>query len=217
MKYILTCYIPLCTSKYGRCASEKFKISPYVDASCCREPDFELDNPSITSLCHGDLVNRLEKCYTNEGGVIITYLTKKGTYEKGERHYRLAASLELIKICKDHDEAADWYKSKKSRLPYNCMITGNDFLPEEKTAKIYRKKAWPFAENYKEAIKRYKDKAKKKPLFVITKKIFCNLQNPPIITDKQILKIFNRNIGLQGSPYIEEAEYKKLKAIIDAK
>jgi hypothetical protein len=206
--YFLNSYTPICTSKKGRLAVDTFSISPFVDASCRREPDLEHKWPSITATCRPPFVRRLRK------GDKVVYITKKGSYLNMENGWRLTAILEVIEIFEVHKQAAKWYNAKKCRLPYNCIVKENSPLPEKHTAQMYRKKAWPYATDYEKAEAHYQEKIKKCGIFVITKPIARNLKTPPVLTEKIMLSIFGREPGTQNPPRITEKEFNDLVHII---
>lgn len=205
IRYFLNSYTPICTSKKGRVAIDTHNIPPFADASCRREPDLEHRWPSITSTCRfRHFVPRLEK------GDKIVYITKKGRYKTNENGWRLTAILEVIEKFENHKQAAKWYKVRKCRLPYNCIVEGNPPLPEEQTAKIYRKNVWPYETAYKKAETRYQKKTKECGIFIVTKPIARNLETPPVLTEKKMRSIFRRIPGTQNPPGITEKEFNDL-------
>ena len=85
----LATYRPLIQSASGRAAVRKHALSPFIDGSCRREPDFESAFPSITAMCRaGNFAPRLQI------GDRIAYLTVKGKYlGHHEPGWRLVAVL----------------------------------------------------------------------------------------------------------------------------
>src|SRR5690242_4725095 len=80
-------YSPLANSTYGRAVAGRNGIPPYVDASCRREPDFELASPFISGLCRPHFIAALAV------GDLLVYVTKKSTVHREGR--RLVAVLQL--------------------------------------------------------------------------------------------------------------------------
>ena len=217
-KILLNTYTPLCYTKYGRKAIEKYGFAPYIDCSCRREPDFVNPFPSITALCRGrGCAPRL-----NERDRIV-YMTVKGNYDNfNERHNRLVAILEIYKRFESHEKAASWYKEQGIALPSNCLVEGNPPLSVDKTiglkSPLMKRILKRSSEHQNKQLdahiaawdKEYWDKCKKYPVFLTCKKIFLELQNPPIITSADLKKIFGRVPGTQTPPEISEEEYNTL-------
>jgi len=106
-------------------AIENHKLKPFIDASCRREPDLENEYPSITALCRKDkLATQLKE------KDIVIYLSKPGRYKSSEKYlksgrYNLVSILEVVKVCKNHEEAKEWYTERNIALPNNCMVKEN--------------------------------------------------------------------------------------------
>lgn len=127
VSYLAT-YRPITATPHGRRAVQDFGIPPFVDASCRREPDFQSPFPSISGLCRGRLfAPRLRP------GDQVVYLTKKGRYGAGPRHWRFVAVLEVLQRFESHDQAAGWYLSRGLELPTNCIVDGHAPLALERT------------------------------------------------------------------------------------
>lgn len=221
-KILLNTYRPLNLTQFGSEASIKFNIPSYVDGSCRREPDFESKYPSITALCRG------RACAPRlfEGDRIV-YLTVKKDYDNiGDEHYRLTAILKIYKRFENHQDAASWYLKNKIQLPSNCLIDGNPPLSIEKTAGLkstQMKRIMNHDEStrnkqlskmLKEWDDEYWEKTKKYPVFLVCKKIFIELNNPPIFTIKDLIKIFKKVPVTRTPPEITKSEYKKILTII---
>lgn len=221
-KILLNTYRPLIFTKFGSKAILKFNISPYVDGSCRREPDFQSEFPSITALCRG------RACAPRlfEGDRII-YLTVKSDYNNiGEAHYRLTAILKIYKRFENHQDAANWYQKNKIQIPSNCLVNGNQPLPIEKTLglkpmqmKRIIKHDEPtrnkqLSKMLKEWDDEYWDKTKRYPVFLVCKKIFIELNNPPILSIKDLTKIFKKVPVTRTPPEITKNEYKKILTLI---
>ncbi len=221
-KILLNTYRPLNLTNYGSAANVKFNIPPYVDGSCRREPDFESEYPSITALCRG------RACAPRlfEGDRII-YLTVKSDYENiGEEHYKLTAILKIYKRFENHQDASKWYVKNKIQIPSNCLVDGNPPLPIEKTSglktsqmKRIIKHDEPIRSLHLDKMLRewdneYWDKIKKYPVFITCKKILIELNNPPIISIKDLTKIFKKVPVTRTPPEITRNEYKKILTLI---
>jgi hypothetical protein len=74
--YLLS-YSPLANSTHGRDVAARNGIPPYVDASCRREPDFELDAPFISGLCRPAFIGTLALLD------VIVYVTNKRPIHRG--------------------------------------------------------------------------------------------------------------------------------------
>jgi len=119
MIYLLS-YCPLANSKYGREVATRIGIPSYVDASCRREPDFELASPFVSGLCRPNFIATLNV------GDLLVYVTKMSTVHREGR--RLVAVLQLDMAFVSHAAAAAWYQASGVRLPHSCIVPGNDPL-----------------------------------------------------------------------------------------
>jgi hypothetical protein len=169
----------------GRQACQKYGLSPFIDGSCRREPDFESDYPSITALCRTyQFAPRRKK------GDIIIYISCKDKYDlpgsPNEPHWRFAAILKVIERRESHREAAEWYKKKGIDIPRNCMIKDTKPCPLDQTLPLPSKfktlREWDLS---------YWKRARVYPVFLICDKSqYINLKDPPAITKKIMYEIF---------------------------
>lgn len=199
--HYLTTYKPLISTKQGRVAVSRFGIPPFVDGSCRREPDFESQFPSISALCHFKLfAPRL-----HEGDTIV-YITRKGRYLETEHgHWRLVATLRVLKRFESHKDAAGWYKAKDIALPSNCLVKGNRPLPLEKTAGDENSVCdW-------DAL--YQLRAKVCGVFLACEPEFLELHKPPMLTSDKMESIFGKIPGTRNPPRISDEQFAKLKWI----
>lgn len=217
-KVLLNTYQPLCLTNYGKKAISEFNISPYVDGSCRREPDFESLFPSITALCRGRAcAPRLQV------GDIIVYLTVKRKYEEEKpNHRKLVSILKVIKRFNNHQEGARWYKRKNLPIPSNCLIENNppleikytlglghremkrlDEFESNRKAKIMRLKLQGWDNEYWEKVNRY-------PVFLVTEAIYLNLNEPPSLFDEDLIGVFGKIPMTRTPPIIEQNELEKL-------
>lgn len=200
MTYYLASYRPLVMNRCGKYAIQKYGISPYVDDSIRREPDFESQFPSISAICRGVLfAPRLEESDT------VVYITVKGNYPgHTERHWRLTAILKVIRRFESHRQAAKWYEKKRIDLPSNCMVPDNHPLSLDQTSNrdnLPSVKRW-------DAI--YRKRTDKTPVFLACKTIFLEVDDPPVVTEETMYGVFGKIPITRNPPKITEEEYENL-------
>ena len=194
MTICLNTYEPLVFTGTGRKAHEKYGFPPFIDSSCRREPDFESEYPSITALCRGPNFAP----YRNKGDIII-YLSYKNRYpfipgSPNESHWKFVAILEVICHLESHQDAADWYRARNLRLPYNCMVQGTEPFPQDQTCPIpseYHDSLHAWDQSYWERAQTYPD-------FLICTTQYLNLRNPPDMTEEIMCKVFGEKHGTQN-------------------
>lgn len=214
MAVFLNSYYPLCTTKKGRDSSIKFKLLPFLDGSCRREPDFEKNKPAITGLCRTNkLVPRLEK------GDLVIYITNKRKYYNSESERYFVGILEVEKILESHKLAMGWYQNNEYELSQNIICENTKPLESEFTHRFIDT---DFKNNDGEAnIRRwngfYKGRSRDYPL-VAQCKIWnnqLNLDCPRSITDEEMRAIFIRDkVGTQNPPKLKEEEWERFQNII---
>jgi hypothetical protein len=181
-------YHPLAEYPGGLEAIQKYRLSPFVDASCRREPDLESSYPSISTICHGVMfAPRLQP------GDVVVYITSKGRYENlPVDHWRFTAVLKVIERFATHEEAAEWYQAKGLPLPSNCLVEGNKPLPLEVTCGFYcdddDKERVP--RNVAEWDERYQSRVEASSVFLVCKPLYIRLRNAPAINDNDVKLIF---------------------------
>jgi hypothetical protein len=133
-RLFLVTYKPLVYTRFGRAASQRHAIPPFVDGSIRREPDLQHPVPAISCLCRADkFAPRLVV------GDEVVYLTAKGRYgAEGRRHWRLTAHLRVVRLFDSHADAAGWYRAHGYELPNNCMVAGNEAVPLGHSSMIRR-------------------------------------------------------------------------------
>jgi hypothetical protein len=194
----LNSYRPLCMSEFGKLAVSEYSLSPFIDASCRREPDLENEFPSITSLCRGPKFGP-----TLKKDDIVVYISVKGPWER-----RLISILRVIEVRENHLSGSSFYKERGVKIPSNCMIEGNgpsDFFktagPKQFSKKSDFKKIMKLDPARREKIgiqivkqwdSEYLERSKKWSKFVITETIYKNVENPPILTDEMMIEIMGR-------------------------
>ena len=222
-KYIktirLNSFHPLCETEIGLNAIEKFGYPPYIDASCRREPDFENPFPSITALCRQETF--APHLFPND---IIIYMTVKGKWFTDYEHYRLIAILAVIDKKDSHAKAKTWYTHKGLPIPSNCMVDGNPPHTFFQTAGNYEKqKDIKNFLNYPESKQKiigerriniwneeYLSKSKKWGDFIITKPVYLNLYDPPILNDQDIFNVFQKKINTRTPKIISKIQFKAI-------
>src|ERR1035437_3942258 len=117
----LISYKPLCCNNIGLNAIKTCQYPPFVDHSCRREPDFQNQLPTITSLCRAGKFAPYLK--VND---IVIVMTKQSHY--------LVAILQVIQVFQNHQQGYNWYLNNNLTIPGNCMIQGNLPLDFDRTA-----------------------------------------------------------------------------------
>jgi hypothetical protein len=216
----LATYTPLVRAAAGRRAIRVHGLPPFVDGSCRREPDFESAFPSISAICHGrNFAPRLDV------GDCVAYLTVKGTYEDDEeKGWRVVACLEVIERCSTHEEAAAWYRDRGLPLPSNCVVPGNEPLSPDRTSHGLRSArgvdpntchpakgcGGGCDDNLRGRDAEYRRRARKWPVFLITKAGFLDLVDPPQVTERDLWPIFGRVRGTQTPPEVSGHKFSRL-------
>jgi|SRR5579872_493490 len=77
MIYLLS-YSPLANTRNGRAVAVKNGIPRYVDASCRREPDFEIDQPFVSGLCRPNFIATVQP-----SDVLVYVTNKRAIHRKG--------------------------------------------------------------------------------------------------------------------------------------
>jgi hypothetical protein len=187
MSIYLAKFRPLISTPEGQRAVARFNLSPYVDASCRREPDFDCEFPSISAICRGELFAP----HLNEGDEVV-YITTKDFYGETFRHWRIIARLKVFKRFDSHSDAAAWYRAKIGKVPSNCMVAGNNPLPLNQTSHSSSNCApgcGSAAAPLKQWNEHYQRRADAIPVFLACKAVWKELSHPPILTDKTAFKI----------------------------
>ena len=215
----LNSFKPLCWSEIGKNAIAKYGLPPFVDNSCRREPDFESDYPPITTICRQELF--APNLCPND---IVIYITTQGKWFNDYNHHRLVAILEVIEQRKNHESGFSFYTSNGYKLPSNCLVEENPPLEFDRTAGDYQtikdikkylgrdldKQDLIGKQRIKLWDNRYKERVKRNSVFNITKPIYINVHNPPVITDKSFKDIFGRIPNTRNPNKIQKTEFKEL-------
>lgn len=207
-------------TEIGMRAVTQHGFKPFIDASCRREPDFENDYPSITSLCRQEMF--APNLYPND---IVIYITVKGKWLTNYDHYRLIAILEVIDRKDNHLQAASWYRTNSQiGVPSNCMVTDNmphmfhETAGNFKTSAEVKRYLNHHAEKQQLVGERrlqlwndgYLVKSKKWKEFIITKPVFRELTNPPILTDDHMNKIFGKVPNTRNPNKVTKEQFKEI-------
>lgn len=196
--YFLATYHPIGLKKRVRELALQKGIPPFVDGSCRREPDFEHRYPSITSLCRG--LRFARRLHLDD---YVVYLTVQGTYPpKRDVHWRLVAVLRVREILSDHALAAAWYARQGLRLPYNCIVPGNRPLPL-----VMTDRSWSSVHDWDV---RYRKRAKDSGVFAVCDPVYCELDEPPIVTRKDFTQVFDGIPATLTPPRIERRQFHDL-------
>jgi hypothetical protein len=185
---------PILNTARGRAAVEEFGLPPFIDGSCRREPDFEAEFPAITGLCRkGKFAPRLKV------GDTAIYVTTKGAWSR-----RLVAVLRVLERFDGHDEAAAWYRERGLPLPSNCWVDENPPIPYDRTVQDSPEWSWDMY---------YKRRSRNYPVFLATDPLFCELRDPPTVTDEMLIEAFGRIPGTQNPPEVPESQGRRLLAL----
>lgn len=201
-KTYLSSFYPLCSTRAGKKAVTKFKLPPFIDGSCRREPDFQNELPCITGLCRPGFAEKLEI------GDKIIYVTNK----KGIGARKIIAELKVIRIFENHEEASDFYKNNNKTIPNNLMVAGSQPFELEKTHCKMGWDEWVKSNNSLEQWdNEYIKRAKSKPKVIQCEIIYTNLNNPFKLNEG---KLVNRKLIAQNPPILSSEEYQIIKDII---
>jgi hypothetical protein len=175
----------------------RFRLPPFIDGSCRREPDFESAFPSISALCRG--ANFAPRLQRNDTAV---YITTKGRWlGYPEPHWRLVAVLRARERFESHEDAARWYRDQGLPLPSNCWVDGNSPIPYERTVQDSPRETWD---------RGYRVRARRWPIFLATDALFLELWQPPIVTEARMVEIFGRIPTTLTPPAIPNAAVARL-------
>ena len=201
----LATYRPLIRSRFGREASERHGLLPFIDGSCRREPDFESPFPSITATCRG--ANFAPRLKADD---LVLYMTVRGRYlGDHEPGWRLVAVLRMIERFESHMAAAEWYRARGCALPSNCIVPENPPKPFHLTNGNPPKevKLRVVCERNPEAAVRlwdatYRKRITDSPMFLACKAEFLELRSPPQVHKSDLLDIFGRVPSTLNPPRI---------------
>ncbi len=205
------CYInefrPLAETFHRRKAIVQHNLPPFIDASCRREPDLESIFPSITALCRaGHFAPRLKP------GDVIAYMTVDFVYPPGAGSARrLVAVLRVKKSwrsreqasgCEAHEQAATWYREQGLPLPSNCLVLGNRPVQLDKTDR--------YQSNLRLWDSHYRRIAHEHGVFHACEKAFCDLSDPPQLTNRQLVEWFATIPDMRQMPPLPPRDFANL-------
>ncbi len=126
--FLFNTYRPMALTDIGRKRALEHELPAFIDGSFRREPDFQMNHPSISALCRkGHFAPKLDV------GHSIVYCAKKEQYKSNTPFWCLVAMLKVIQRFENHNDAAAWYLKNEGRLPSNCMVSGNQPQDFDKT------------------------------------------------------------------------------------
>jgi hypothetical protein len=184
MIYLLS-YSPLANTRSGRTVAARNGIPPYVDASCRREPDFELAAPFISGLCRPKFIGRLAV------EDVMVYVSKTSAIRKEGR--RLVAVLQLNRVFRSHSDAGAWYQTNHFRVPYSCIVSGNPPLPIHLTEPKMTRKKYADSKVWDRAV--YVPRARACVQCFSCSALFLDLHDPPAIGDEFWIQWFGSDPG----------------------
>jgi hypothetical protein len=206
-----SCYInqfrPLAETLHGRNAIAKHNLPPFIDASCRREPDLESQFPSITAICREEyFAPRLQE------GDVVAYMTKDIVYPpETESARRLVAVLRVEKSWLEHrsqrgleahTQAAAWYQRQGLPVPSNCMVSDEGRMSMDRTD--------CFKSDLEDWDAVYRLRAIKCGAFHACEKIFCDVNNPPRLTNPQLLEWFRTIPDTRSLPPLTPKDFATL-------
>lgn len=197
MTAFLVVYRPLIDRRAGRIAAERFSLPPFLDGSCRREPDFESELPSISTLCRG----RTFAPRVRVGDMAVYLATKRRYGGHSASHWRLTAVLRVRERLDNHQQAAEWYRAHGLPVPSNCMVKENPPIPYEHTVQDSPEETWD---------RDYRARAWRCPVFLVTEPLFRELREPPVVTVQMMEDAFGRIPGLLTPPAYPEARVRGL-------
>ncbi|MDO8776166.1 MAG: hypothetical protein Q7K57_47165 [Burkholderiaceae bacterium] len=153
-------------------------------------------------------------------------MTVKGLHHGGVEGWAMIAGLQVLKVFKSHEAAAEFYtrRQKRLKLPTNCVIPSNPPLPAKYTTGlpdrgIRWRNQWTksvektFSPTVKNWDKQYQERAKNHPAFVVTRPIVpCQLRTPKILTRANLEEVFGRLPITQAPNKISDEEFSALLA-----
>jgi hypothetical protein len=209
--HYLNSYHPLCSEPSGQSTIKRHKLPPFVDGSCRREPDFQSAFPSVTALCRRKKF--APRVFEDDS---ITYIAVLKKYEPGmPAHWRYVATLKVVRRFESHEEGADWYVKKGLTLPVNCVVEGNPCLPYDMTIGVTSKNSASTDELLADWDAAYKSRKEECGVFLVCQPEFLNLDDPPIVTREDMLRIFGRIPPTQNPTDIKDTEFEELSAMIE--
>ena len=211
----LISYKPLCYNKIGLNAINTYQYPPFVDHSCRREPDFQNQLPTITSLCRSGKFAPFLKVDD-----IVIVITKQS--------HHLVAILQVIQVFQNHQQGYNWYLNNNLTIPGNCMIQGNPPLDFDRTAGDFINKTQenaflkrPNPIQLKIGSKRlpiwdnlYIQRANNHQNFVSTKALYLDINNPKCIK-QGLLSIFSKTPGTQNNKKLSLDQLEKIGKLVD--
>lgn len=217
MNCYLCFYDPLIATKQGRRALFTHPLPSFIDGSCRREPDLDLDYPSVSSIRDGQsLVPNLRV-----GDKLVYLASKEFYFGSTVAHWRLVAILNVFEEFRSHRDAFLWYAQLGSRIPSNCLVDTNDPEPfglthgcvppqlKDKVGKVTHEelvRLWD-AEHW--------HSAGRQPLFFATEPVHLEIVAPNYLTREDMRTIMGTSQLSQKWHNLTAEQYDKFMAFAD--
>jgi hypothetical protein len=185
------------------------KIPPFVDGSIRREPDFQCELPSITSLCRG-------RNFARHLGVgdVVCYITNKRKFKRTDNpERRLTAIVRVQLVLPSHEAAAQWYERRDLPIPNNCMVDRNPAMPLDHSHGINEgRKHYSGDRLWRRWDLGYKFRAEDSPEFVVCEPpLFLDLTwGAPLVSDNGLIAVFGEIPGLLNPKKRQLSEFYAL-------
>lgn len=205
MNIYFTSYYPLICTKKGLEAYHKYNLPQYIDGSCRREPDFQHDYPAVTGLCRPGFSKKL----SIEDKIIYT------TNKRGIGIKKFICIFEVMDKFKSHIDAEKWYKDNNYAIPNNLIVSATNPFPLDKTHQLHNinKRISDPEEVIKIWNNDYQNRANNNPDVAICKiwNNHLNLNNPPDLSNDNMLEIFGRIPATRNPPTLKNNEWNKFQ------
>jgi hypothetical protein len=206
MEVYFCSFYPLTCTRNGRIAAFMNSLPYFIDGSRRREPDFQHPNPCITGLYRSGFVKKLKK------GDIVIYTSNKFGF--GES--RLVAIMKVIARKPNHRRAAEWYDCKRLQFPNSLMVSQTRPFPFDQTHQLVdwikcdkaSEEEWD--NGYKERIRNFPEVA----ICQVWRK-FLELYDPPVLSDKEMKRIFGRVPVSRIPTRLQNNEWKKFQQYLN--
>jgi hypothetical protein len=134
---------------------------------------------------------------------MVAYMTKDFIFPpKTASTRRLVAVLRVVKSWESHELAAEWYRQKDLPAPRNCMVRGSQPLPLDFTDR-YQNDLREWELHYWQVVRKHK-------VFHACERIFCELIDPPRLTNHQLVEWFGTIPDTRSLPPLPPEAFAKL-------
>lgn len=130
-------------------------------------------------------------------------MTKDFVYPtKAASTRRLVAILRVEKSWQTHELAAEWYSHRGLPLPSNCMVSRNAPVPLDKTdADTPNLRLWD---------RHYRHVAVNHGVVHACERIFCDVNDPPRLTNRQLVEWFGTIPNTRELPPIPAQHFENM-------